>query len=194
MESGKLKISRVDEATSFCFRHGAPQLWEGLAAIAELEKPAPAALKHLWPAVSSPSRALSAAAVRVMDKNLDDAEFVLGLFAYFDLRSSYSTDEFNGWIDLMAKRDKSQKLLGKTMGVLLTTTGGVEGVPLVHNVVGLSALSRSKCGCGPVLEKYAADTGSYDRVQFKEDRSGKEIERTVTVQRFADLAKAALAR
>jgi hypothetical protein len=182
-EKAKQRAKNMDEFMVNNFRREAPRLAEALSALRE-SKPSKESLRHLWPAVSSPYTSFSRSAVSLLDDALDDDEFVLGLFAYFDQRSSYSVDEINGWVALMSKRPESAKILGKAMGKVLQISGSPESVPMVHKIVGLSSLSASSCGCKAVLQQYAADTDTYDRT----------IDSNATTLKFADLAKAALTR
>jgi hypothetical protein len=191
-EKAKQRAKNMDEFMVSNFRREAPRLSEALTALREA-KPSKESLRHLWPAVSSPYTNFSSSAVSLLDERLDDDEFVLGLFAYFDQRSSYSVDEINGWVALMSKRQESAKILGKAMSKVLEISGSPESVPMVHKIVGLSSLSASSCGCKAVLQKYAADTDTYESKHWT-TRGNETIDSTSATLKFADLAKAALSR
>ncbi|MFT3706902.1 MAG: hypothetical protein QM817_04465 [Archangium sp.] len=192
-EAVKLRRDKLEPLDSLLYQQLAPQLWEGVQALSELKTVDQQTLKHLWPGVSSPSHVISRATVELLDKHLADDAFVAGLFAYLDLRSSYTRDEVTRWTELMQTR-ANQKKLGTLLGALEKAVGGAENVPMVHKLVALGALSKSSCACGPVLERFAKDPGTYESVKFREDSNGNETDKTRTVMQFSDLAKTALSR
>ena len=193
VEANRLRPELVPEADAKAFQALAPAVWEGVAALAELDEVPRAAVEVLWEAAGSPSAPLADRAAQGLDKVRDTQRFVEGLFTHLSTKESEAVDELDRLTSrLTAHADAGPFIVRALNEALEASDGHPERMRMAQKFVGIKALAKLKTpSAKPTLKQFLNDPSTYVEDKVTKGRDGKvrheQVERS-----FSSLVKQAL--
>ena len=193
VEANRLTPELVPQADATAFQALAPAVWEGVAALAELDELPRAVVEVMWEAAGSPSALLADRAAQGLDKGRNTQAFVEGLFTHLGAKETYSVEELDKLTArLTAHADAGPFIVRALDEALEASDGHPERMRMVHKLVGIKALAKLKTpSARPTLKMFLNDPSTYVEDKVTKGRDGK-VRHEQTERSFSALAKQAM--
>jgi hypothetical protein len=145
-------------------------------------------------ALSIPDAEFSKHASATLRRLLTGDEFADALFRFLAQRESFAVEEVDAYRSTLISYDNVAPAITRNLQRLLDESGSQpEQVPWIQKLIGLSALGRvGDREAEPLLQKYAADTGSYKLMTTTINRIDQSKASTAEEKAFSDLARSAI--